>query len=294
MPRLGRDALCLFVLISVAPAATLAQEGGWTNDYNAAVRDAKAKNRPIVIDFCMANCPPCRQLEMVTFRDPSVAKKLAEQFVTVRIDKDAAPAFVQQLGIANFPTLVFAAPDGKILGKHAGFVDAQRFHQQLDRALQESRVTAPSVDLAAAPARPITPVVRGVASDWPRMLLTQMRADYQAKLYVSCLERCKELQALDPTSADAAEAQRLAADIRNDPEKSRLVQAALLDALGDHLLAAAEAALRDGRAQEAITYLDRIQQICPASPQALAAKNHNLKLRAKLSGQQPAAGMNLP
>lgn len=293
MPRMGMAAVCVFVLLSLAAAPAFAQSGGWTNDYNAAVRDAKAKNRPIVIDFGTVNCTWCRKLDEITFRDPSVAKRLAEQFVAVRLDADTVPALVQQLGISGYPTLVFAASDGKILGKHAGFVDVKRFHQQLDRALQESGVSSKGIDVATAPARPITPVVRAVSSDLPRVLLTQIRSDYQAKLYVSCLERCKELQAVDPTSADAAEAQRLAADIKNDPQKSHLVQAALLDAMGDLLLASAETAIRDGRLQEATAYLERIQQICPASPQALAAKNHDLKLRSKLSGQ-PMFGMQTP
>jgi thiol-disulfide isomerase/thioredoxin len=290
MPRLGRNALSLLVLVALAAPAA-AQEG-WTTDYNTAVREAKTKNRPIVIDFYMANCPPCKKLDATTFRDPAVAKRLAEQFVAVRLDKDHAPALVQHLGIGTFPTIVFAAPDSKILGMHAGFVDVARFQQQLDRALQESAapaaVPANARDLAAAPARP-APVVRGVASDQPRTLLAQIRADYQAKLYVGCLERCKELLAIDASGPDAAEARRLADDIRNDPDKSRFVQAALTEALGDLYLASAETALRQGRWLEASALLERVQQICPASPQALTAKDQELKLRSKISGQPVSA-----
>jgi thioredoxin-like negative regulator of GroEL len=291
MPRLGLAASLFVATFTAFPAAA---QDGWTTDYNEARKEAKAKNRPLIIDVFTPGCAPCKQLELGTFRDPAVMKRLADQFIAVRIDGSQTPAFVGQMGIEKYPTLVFAAPDGRVLGKHVGFVDAARFQQQLDRAVQESAVSAKGFDMAAAPAplRPAAPVARGVASDQPRALLTQIRADHQAKLYASCLERCKELLVVDPTGPDAAEAQRLADDIKNDPEKARALQAALMETLGDLYLANAETAMRQGRWLEATVLLERVQQMCPASPQALTAKNHELKLRSKLSG--PAAGAQAP
>jgi len=101
------------------------------------------------------------------------------------------------LGIDRYPTLVFAASDGRILGKHVGFVDGRALSTTLDRAMQESGAATKGIDVATAPYSAHHAVVRAVSSDLPRVLFTQIRT-LQAKLYVSCLERCKELQAADP------------------------------------------------------------------------------------------------
>src|SRR5690606_19576327 len=126
----------------------------------------------------------------------------------------------QSLGVASYPTLVFAAPDGKILGKHLGYVEAPKFHQQLDRAIQESGAATKNTELAAAPTapvsrpsprpamptpaqptlgRPIPAAVAPINSESTLSALAQLRLDYQAGRFVSVLERGKQLMAAGGT-----------------------------------------------------------------------------------------------
>ena len=93
-------------------------------------QEAKDKQRPIVLDFGTSNCFWCKKLDITTFRDPAITKLLAERFVVAKIDAEKDAALAQQLGISSYPTLVFATPDGKILGKHEGYVEVARFNQQ--------------------------------------------------------------------------------------------------------------------------------------------------------------------
>ena len=119
-----------------APAATR-QEVQWRYDYTAACREAKEKKLPLVMDFGTSNCIWCRRLDASTFRDPEVVKQLNEQFIPVKIDAERETEQVQTLQIHSYPTLVFAAPDGRILASHAGFMEVAHFIQQLNHALKE-------------------------------------------------------------------------------------------------------------------------------------------------------------
>jgi thioredoxin-related protein len=143
--------LAASLVLSVSAAD--AQEVRWWSDYNAARHEAKDKNLPLVIDFGTVNCTWCRKLDATTFRDPAVVKLLSERFIALRIDAAKDAPLAQMLGITSYPTLVFAAPDGKILGKNAGYVEVQRFTQQLERAFRESgaAVTQPSNSGATRP-----------------------------------------------------------------------------------------------------------------------------------------------
>ena len=74
-----------------------------------------------------------------TLRDPGVVRTLTARFVVVHIEADRDPTISNALGVSGYPTIVFANPEGKILGKQEGYVEATRFRQQLDRAIREER-----------------------------------------------------------------------------------------------------------------------------------------------------------
>lgn len=285
--------LSLCALIIAAPALS-AQDGVWTHDYNAARQRAATEKKPIIIDFGTENCFWCKKLDATTFRDPVVMRRLAQQFIAVRIDADKEPALAKHLGISSYPTLVFAASDGRILGQHAGYVEIPRFNQQLDRAIKENDSAAKAVAAAPTKQPAAAPVSMAATERTAHPLLMQIRDDYAANRLVSCLERCKELTAIEPASTDAAEAQRIARDIKSDPAKIRIVEAALVEALGDVYLANAETAIRERRFQDAKTLLERTQELCPGSAQALAAKTQDMRLRAQLTEQQPIFRMQAP
>src|SRR5258708_3224903 len=119
---------------TAAPVA--AEEVPWRYDYNAARKEAKDRNKPIVLDFGTANCHWCKQLDASTFRDPAVIKALTEHVIPVKIDAGKEPELAQALGINSYPTLIFAAPNGKILGQQDGHIEAAAFSRLLDRLLR--------------------------------------------------------------------------------------------------------------------------------------------------------------
>src|SRR5712692_9459591 len=92
-----------------------APEVRWRHDYNSARKEAQEKNLPLVLDFGTKGCYWCVQLDLTTFREPRIAAMMNDRFIPLKIDAEMEPKLTQDLRIERFPTLVMAAPDGKIL-----------------------------------------------------------------------------------------------------------------------------------------------------------------------------------
>jgi thioredoxin-like negative regulator of GroEL len=134
----GRQVSLGFVLLTVLLSSVSSGRGQdveWRSDYNAARREAAAKNRPLVIDFGTENCFWCKKLEAVTFRDPTVANVINERFVALKIDAERDAPLASALRIQSYPTVVLASADGKILDMQEGFLEAQRFMEKLNKVL---------------------------------------------------------------------------------------------------------------------------------------------------------------
>jgi thioredoxin-like negative regulator of GroEL len=126
----------LLLLCSLAPAAPArCQEVEWRTDYPTALREAREKNRPLLIDFGTENCFWCKKLDAVVFHEPAVAGLLNERFIPLRIDADREPRLAADLHIESYPTVVLASADRQILDVQVGFLEAARFQEKLQRAL---------------------------------------------------------------------------------------------------------------------------------------------------------------
>jgi thioredoxin-related protein len=111
------------------------QEIQWRSDYNAARKEALEKGLPLLLDFGTDNCFWCKKLEATTFREPAILGLLNERFIALRINANRETTLVELLHIRSYPTLVLAAPDGKILGTLEGFMEAPRLQDHLQRVL---------------------------------------------------------------------------------------------------------------------------------------------------------------
>jgi thioredoxin-like negative regulator of GroEL len=115
--------------------AAAAEEVDWRGDYNAARKEAAEKGKPIILDFGFEGCQYCRKLDATTFRDAEVIKRLNGQFVPLRIDIQKDPVLAEKLNLQQYPTVVFASPEGHILGKVEGYQEPGPFQENLDRVL---------------------------------------------------------------------------------------------------------------------------------------------------------------
>jgi thiol:disulfide interchange protein DsbD len=112
----GLFALTNFVL---TPKVELA----WLHDEKAAVAQANASGRPLLIDFGADWCLPCKELEAQVFGKPEVARLMAEQFTLLRVDcdrEDEDPRIGEireRYQAAGLPAVRVVSPRGDILAR---------------------------------------------------------------------------------------------------------------------------------------------------------------------------------
>lgn len=98
---------------------------------------AKKNGKYIFVDTYTAWCTPCRQLKAVTFKDPEAAAFFNENFInyTVDMEKGEGIALAEEWDITEYPTLLFFTPEGKMVMKQAGYVNAMQLIESGRQAL---------------------------------------------------------------------------------------------------------------------------------------------------------------
>jgi predicted Zn-dependent protease len=104
-----------------------------------------------------------------------------------------------------------------------------------------------------------------------RDALAQAREDYRTQQFAACLDRCETIATLYPELPEALQATQLAGTIKDNPEWLKQAVEQQGDRLAQLYLAMAETWLRKGQPQQAIFYLERVQQLFPNSRHAEAA-----------------------
>jgi TolA-binding protein len=125
------------ISLLLVPALVRAQvpEIQFRQDYNEARKEAETKSMPLVLYFTTDNCMWCQRLVGETFSEPTIAKIMNDKFVPLKIHALKEPTLVERLRIKVFPTVIMAAPDGKILLTVQGHKDANRFYEDLQQVL---------------------------------------------------------------------------------------------------------------------------------------------------------------
>jgi tetratricopeptide (TPR) repeat protein len=136
MPRTRLDWFGTWSTLAVAFALwavpwCAAQEIEWRFDYNTARKEAIRTNRPILIDFGTESCTWCKRLDVTTFRDPAVASLLNERFVPLKIDAERDAPLAAALRVRNYPTIVLALADGKIMEFQEGYLEGPQLTEKL-------------------------------------------------------------------------------------------------------------------------------------------------------------------
>ena len=130
-----RACLTVFLLLGCAGHRLVADEIVWRTDYARALQEAQKHARPLLVDVGTEDCHWCKQLDQRTFKDAELIKLLNERCIPLKIDGNRNSYLVKALRVQSYPTLVFAGPDGAILGYKEGFMEAAALKQMLMRVL---------------------------------------------------------------------------------------------------------------------------------------------------------------
>jgi YHS domain-containing protein len=117
-----------------------AAEDVWRTSYDAALSEALATRRPLLIHFYGQQCPPCRRMEREVLHQPDVVALLKDRYVAVKIDAGSAgnaeaARLVPRFGVHGLPSDVILDPvSGKVLSQSEGFQDLSRYQTAAVRA----------------------------------------------------------------------------------------------------------------------------------------------------------------
>jgi protein disulfide-isomerase len=122
----------LFVLITLAllsVGSLRAAEAKWLTNYDAAIKQAAAEKKPLLLDFTGSDwCGWCIRLDKEVFSQPEFVKYADQNLVLLKLDfprqkelsaseKAQNEKLAEKYGIQGFPTIVVLDAQGKQLGQ---------------------------------------------------------------------------------------------------------------------------------------------------------------------------------
>ncbi len=116
----------------------------WLTNESEALTQARAQDKPVVVDFTAEWCLPCRELEVGVFARPEVAEVM-QDFILVKIDltredeDDSLPAVKQRYGVATLPAVRLLDARGAVIGGVDRLVSWQEFRAALIKARTAGR-----------------------------------------------------------------------------------------------------------------------------------------------------------
>lgn len=98
---------------------------------------ARKNGKYIFVDAFTTWCGPCRQLKNVTFKDEKTALYFNDNFInyTIDMEKDEGLTLAEKWHVTAYPSLLFFTPEGKLIMKQIGYVDAKKLIEFGEQAL---------------------------------------------------------------------------------------------------------------------------------------------------------------
>lgn len=117
----------------------------FTLTFNDGLEKATKENKNMIVDFYTDWCHWCKVMDEKTFSNDSIANKLSNRFVTVRLNAEDAKQSVtfkgrtfnnieltRAFGVNGFPSLAFISPEHEVITVMPGYIPAEQFTYILD------------------------------------------------------------------------------------------------------------------------------------------------------------------
>ena len=135
-------------LLAAGVTRSALAEGVWTTDYEAAVAQATAEGKPLLLEFTGSDwCPPCKALDANVFSTEKFKTEAPKSYVLVKLDfpnskpqsdelKQQNRELAEKYDISGYPTVMLTTVDGRPYYSQSGYggQDADAFLAGLAKA----------------------------------------------------------------------------------------------------------------------------------------------------------------
>jgi uncharacterized protein YyaL (SSP411 family) len=108
-------------------------EINWQPDYESAVKEAVAANKPVLLELYMDGCSHCARLHKETLVDEQVVAAVNAGFVPVRIDGRGRMDLVKKFEVKGAPTTLILSPQEQEKHRFIGFQSPAEYLQELGK-----------------------------------------------------------------------------------------------------------------------------------------------------------------
>ena len=127
--------LAVLAVSLLANASMALAAAGWSNNYPTALAQAKAENKPMLVNFTGSDwCGWCIKLKNDVFSTPAFKKFAQNEVVLMEADfpqghqlpqavQEQNDALQARYRVEGFPTLVLVDPNGKEIDRNVGYLE---------------------------------------------------------------------------------------------------------------------------------------------------------------------------
>jgi uncharacterized protein YyaL (SSP411 family) len=105
----------------------------WQTDYETAVQEAAAVNKPILLELYMDGCGHCAKLHKETLVDSQVVTAVNAGFVAVSIEGRGRMDLVKKFDVKGAPTTLILSPQEEEKHRFVGFQSPAEYLQELGK-----------------------------------------------------------------------------------------------------------------------------------------------------------------
>ena len=134
--------LCLYLLlINNHSAASLAQPPAgvqfFAGSWQAALAEAKRRNKPLFVDVYTTWCPPCRRMAQEAFPSPKLGETYNARFINYQINAEVGEGVnvARSYAVTSYPTALYIAPNGELMQRSVGYGGINALLTQANMAL---------------------------------------------------------------------------------------------------------------------------------------------------------------
>jgi thioredoxin len=105
----------------------------WAKSWDAALKESRRTNTPIMVDFYATWCGPCKMLAEEIYTNDAVIEQ-SQKWIAVKIDVDKNQKLADKYGVSGLPTVGFLKPDGKVITGFQGVPKAAKLVEIMESA----------------------------------------------------------------------------------------------------------------------------------------------------------------